>query len=61
MSSRSGKPRVSILILHAMLLLAGGVPPRAVSPLVVFPPAVFGGCCPPVPLGAVTPRFLCRA
>jgi len=27
-------------------VLAGGVPPRAVSPLVVFPPAVFGGCCP---------------
>ena len=26
--------------------MAGGVPPRAVSPLVVFPPAVFGGCCP---------------
>ena len=33
-------------------LLAGGVPPWAVSPLVVFPPAVFGGCAPPV---------LCRA
>jgi len=27
-------------------VLAGGVPPRVVSPLVVFPPAVFGGCCP---------------
>ena len=28
------------------VLLAGGVPPCAVSPLVVFPPAVFGGCAP---------------
>jgi len=27
-------------------MLAGGVPPWAVSPLVVFPPAVFGGCAP---------------
>jgi len=27
-------------------LLAGGVPPCGVSPLVVFPPAVFGGCAP---------------
>ena len=27
-------------------VLAGGVPPCAVSPLVVFPPAVFGGCAP---------------
>jgi len=27
-------------------MLAGGVPPCAVSPLVVFPPAVFGGCAP---------------
>jgi len=34
-------------------LLAGGVPLWAVSPLVVFPPAVFGGCPPPVPLSRV--------
>ena len=27
-------------------VLAGGVPPWAVSPLVVFPPAVFAGCAP---------------
>jgi len=31
---------------QTFLLLAGGVPPCAVSPLVVFPPAVFGGCAP---------------
>ena len=34
-------------------LLAGGVPLRAVSPRVVFPPAVFGGCPPPVLLSRV--------
>jgi len=34
-------------------VLAGGVPLWAASPLVVFPPAVFGGCPPPVPLSRV--------
>jgi len=29
-------------------LMAGGVPLWAVSPCVVFPPAVYGGCPPPV-------------
>jgi len=33
-------------ILRTSIMLAGGVPPCAVSPLVVFPPAVFGGCAP---------------
>ena len=41
-------------------MLAGGVPLLwAVSPLVVvvFPPAVFGGCPPPVPLSRVAASF----
>jgi len=41
------------LILLLLLVLAGEVPLWAVSPLVVFPPAVFGGCPPPVPLSRV--------
>jgi len=40
-----------------LVLLAGGVPLWAVSPLVVFPPAVFGGCPPPVPLSRVAASF----
>jgi len=39
-------------------MLAGGVPLWAVSPLVVFPPAMFGGCPPPVPLLRVVATFL---
>ena len=39
-------------------LLAGGVPLWAVSPVVVFPPAVFGGCHPPVPLSRVAASYL---
>jgi len=38
-------------------VLAGGVPLWAVSPLVVFPLAVFGGCPPPVPLSRVAASF----
>ena len=34
-------------------VLAGGVSLWAVSPRVVFPPAVFGGCPPPVLLSRV--------
>jgi len=40
-------------------VLAGGVPLWAVSPLVVLPPAVFGGCPPPVPLSCVVATFHC--
>jgi len=39
--------------------LAGGVSLWAVSPRVVFPPAVFGGCPPPVLLSRVVATFLC--
>ena len=38
-------------------VLAGGVPLWAVSPQVVFPPAVFGGCPPPVLLSRVAACF----
>ena len=52
------------LILLLLLVLAGEVPLWAVSPLVVFPPAVFGGCPPPVPLlsrvSASFDVFVCR-
>ena len=40
-------------------VLAGGVSLWAVSPRVVFPPAVFGGCPPPVVLSRVVATFLC--
>ena len=40
-------------------VLADGVPLWAVSPLVVLPPAVFGGCPPPVPLSRVAASFHC--
>jgi len=42
-----------------LFLLAGGVSLWAVSPRVVFPPAVFGGCPPPVLLSRVVATFLC--
>jgi len=40
-------------------VLAGGVSLWAVSPRVVFPPAVFGGCPPPVLLSRVAASFHC--
>ena len=39
-------------------VLAGGVPLWAVSPLVVFPPAVFGGCAPSGSLSRIAASFL---
>ena len=39
-------------------VLTGGVPLWAVSPLVVFPPAVFGGCAPSGSLLRVAASFL---
>jgi len=40
-----------------LYLLAGGVPLWAVSPLVMFPPAVFGGCAPSGSLSRVAASF----
>jgi len=40
-------------------VLAGGFSLWAVSPCVVFPPAVFGGCPPPILLSRVVATFLC--
>jgi len=48
-----------LFTLVCYLLLAGGVSLWAVSPRVVFPPAVFGGCPPPVLLSRVVATFLC--
>jgi len=44
---------------HTHLVLAGGFSLWAVSPRVVFPPAVFGDCPPPVLLSRVVATFLC--